>query len=142
MSKIADERLELFARTHPVYSEEAIEHFRNPRNAGEIKEPDGYGMSGDMYCSDVVEMTILVDDSKIRDIMFMVFGCPGAICTSSMFTETVKGMEIEKALEITEKDIANRLGRLPIGQMHCSGLAIEAFRKAVEDFRKKKGNEK
>jgi len=121
-----------------VYSEKVMDHFRNPRNVGEIENPDGVGRVGNPVCGDVMELYIKVEDGKIVDAKFKTFGCGAAIATSSMVTEMVKGKTIEEALKITNKAVAEALGGLPPIKMHCSVLAEEALKSAIEDYYKKK----
>lgn len=119
-----------------MFTEEALERFRNPKNAGELKDYNGKGKSGDPECSDVIEMYVKFQDNKILDAKFKVFGCPGAVSTTDMFIDMIKGKTIEHALSITEEHISSALGGLPTSHMHCSNLSMEAFRKALEDFSK------
>lgn len=120
-----------------MYSEKVMEHFRNPRNMGEMENPDGIGKAGNPICGDVMELYIKVKDNKIIDARFQTFGCGAAIATSSMVTEMVKGKTIDEALEISNKAVAEALGGLPPVKMHCSVLAEEALKSAIEDYRKK-----
>jgi len=120
-----------------MFTEEALERFRNPRNAGELKEYDAEGNSGDPGCSDVIKMFVKFKEEKIIDAKFKVFGCPGAISTTDVFIDMIKGKSIGEALKITEEHVSDELGGLPTSHMHCSGLAIEAFKKAVEYYRSK-----
>jgi len=121
-----------------VYSEKVMDHFRNPRNVGEIENPDGVGKAGNPVCGDIMELYIKVEDEKIVDAKFKTFGCGAAIATSSMVTEMVKGKTIEEALKITNKAVAEALDGLPPIKMHCSVLAEEALKSAIEDYYKKK----
>lgn len=121
-----------------MYNEKVIEHLRNPRNVGEMKDPDGVGHVGNPVCGDIMELYIRVKDSKIIDAKFKTFGCGAAIASSSMVTEMVKGKSIEEGLEISSKAIAESLGGLPPQKMHCSVLGADALRMAIEDYRKKK----
>jgi len=121
------------------YSEKVIEHFRNPRNVGEIENPDGVGHVGNPICGDIMELYIKVKDNIIVDAKFKTFGCGAAIATSSMVTEMVKGKTIEEALKISNKVVAEALGGLPPVKMHCSVLAEEALKSAIEDYLKKQG---
>jgi nitrogen fixation NifU-like protein len=121
----------------PVYSEKVLEHFRNPRNVGELKNPDGVGIEGNPVCGDLMEIHIRVEDDRITDIKFKTFGCGSAIATSSMVTELAKGKTLDEALEITRQDVADELDGLPKQKMHCSNLAADALHKAIEDYRKK-----
>ena len=120
------------------YSDRVMEHFMNPRNVGEIEDADGVGEVGNPVCGDLMTIYIKVEDNIIKDIKFKTFGCGAAIATSSMITEMVKGKTIEEALKITNKDVVNELDGLPQPKMHCSLLAEEGLKAAVEDYRKKK----
>ena len=116
------------------YSEKVMEHFRNPRNVGEIENPDGVGHVGNPVCGDIMELYIKVDKGIITDAKFKTFGCGAAIATSSMVTELVKGKSVEEALEISNKAVAEALGGLPPIKMHCSVLAEEALKSAITDY--------
>jgi nitrogen fixation NifU-like protein len=122
-----------------MYSEKVLDHFRNPRNVGEIEDPDGVGTVGNPVCGDVMSIYIKVNDDKISDIKFKTFGCGAAIATTSMTTELAKGKTLDEALEITREDVADELGGLPPVKMHCSNLAADALHEAIEDYRKKMG---
>jgi nitrogen fixation protein NifU and related proteins len=124
-----------------MFTEEALKRFRNPKNAGELKEFNGKGKSGDPECSDLIEMFVKFKGDKVINAKFKVFGCPGAISTTDAFIDMIKGKTIEEALKMTEDNIADRLGGLPITHLHCSNLSIEAFRKCVDDYRKHKKGE-
>jgi len=124
------------------YSEKVMEHFRNPRNVGEIENPDGIGHVGNPVCGDILELYIKVKDNIIVDAKFKTFGCGAAIATSSMVTELVKGKTIDKALKISNKAVAEALGELPPIKMHCSVLAEDALKSAIEDYLKKQGKNK
>ncbi len=121
----------------PVYSEKVLEHFRNPRNVGELENPDGIGIEGNPVCGDLMEIHIQVEDDRITDIKFKTFGCGSAIATSSMVTELAKGKTLDEALQISRQDVADELDGLPKQKMHCSNLAADALHKAIEDYRKK-----
>lgn len=121
----------------PAYSEKVLEHFRNPRNVGELKNPDGVGIEGNPVCGDLMEIQIKVEDDRITDIKFKTFGCGSAIATSSMVTELAKGKTLDEAMKITREDVATELDGLPKQKMHCSNLAADALHKAIEDYRKK-----
>ncbi len=116
------------------YSEKVMEHFKNPRNVGEIENPDGIGHVGNPVCGDIMELYIKVDNGIITDAKFKTFGCGAAIATSSMVTELVKGKSIEEALEISNRAVAEALGGLPPIKMHCSVLAEEALKSAITDY--------
>ena len=120
------------------YSSKVMEHFANPRNVGEIKNPDGVGHVGNPVCGDIMELYIKVKDGIITDAKFKTFGCGAAIATSSMVTELVKGKSIEEAESISNKAVAEALGGLPAIKMHCSVLAEEALKKAIADYKSKK----
>jgi nitrogen fixation NifU-like protein len=126
----------------PVYSEKVMEHFKNPRNVGEIENPDGVGHVGNPVCGDIMELYIKVQDNIITDAKFKTFGCGAAIATSSMVTELVKGKTIDEALKISNHAVAEALGGLPPIKMHCSVLAEEALKSAIDDYRKKTGIKK
>jgi nitrogen fixation NifU-like protein len=121
----------------PVYSDKVLDHFRNPRNVGEIENPDGVGVEGNPVCGDLMEIQIKVEDDRIKDIKFKTFGCGSAIATSSMVTELAKGKTLDEAMTITRADVAKELDGLPPQKMHCSNLAADALHKAIEDYRKK-----
>lgn len=120
------------------YSEKVMEHFKNPRNVGEIPDADGIGNVGNPICGDIMRLYIKVRDDKIVDAKFKTFGCGAAISTSSMVTELVKGKTIEEALKISNRAVAEALGGLPSIKMHCSVLAEEALKSAIDDYMKKK----
>ena len=117
-----------------LYSDKVLEHFKNPRNVGEMENPDGIGRVGNPVCGDAMELYIKVSDSAITDAKFKTFGCGAAIATSSMVTEMVKGKSLEEALGISNKAVAEALGGLPSIKMHCSVLAEEALKSAIENY--------
>ena len=117
-----------------LYSEKVMEHFRNPRNMGEIKDADGVGTVGNPVCGDLMTIYIKVKDDRLEDIKFKTFGCAAAIATSSMITEMAKGMKLDEALHISRDDVAQGLEGLPPIKMHCSNLAAEALHKAIDDY--------
>ena len=119
----------------PQYSEKVMEHFRNPRNVGEIENPDGVGRVGNPVCGDIMELYIKVKDGVITDAKFKTFGCGAAIATSSMVTELVKNRTIDEALKISNRAVTEALGGLPPIKMHCSVLAEGALKKALDDYR-------
>ena len=123
------------------YNEKVMEHFRNPRNVGDIEEPDGIGHVGNVVCGDIMELYIEVKDDVITDAKFKTFGCGAAIATSSMVTELVIGKTIEEALTISNRAVAQALGGLPPIKMHCSVLAEQALRSAINDYLKKSGRD-
>lgn len=121
-----------------MYTEKVMEHFRNPRNMGEIPDADGVGTVGNPVCGDLMTVYIKVKDNRIEDIKFKTFGCGAAIATSSMITELAKGKTIEEAMKITRGDVADSLGGLPPIKMHCSNLAADALHAAIKDYEAKK----
>ena len=125
------------AETPLPYSEKVMDHFRNPRNVGVMENPSGVGKVGNPVCGDVMELFIKVENDIITDTRFRTFGCGAAIATSSMVTELVKGKTLEEALKISNKAVAESLGGLPPIKMHCSVLAEEALKAAIDDYRKK-----
>lgn len=122
-----------------LYSEKVMDHFRNPRNVGEMENADGIGEVGNAKCGDIMRMYIKVDDGKISDVKFMTFGCGSAIATSSIATEMIKGQPVEKALELTNQAVVEALGGLPAHKIHCSVLAEQAVKAAVKDYYEKHG---
>ena len=121
-----------------MYSEKVMDHFRNPRNVGEIPDADGVGTVGNPVCGDLMTMYIKVKDEKIIDIKFKTFGCGAAIATSSMTTELAKGKTLEEASKITRANVAESLDGLPTQKMHCSNLAADALKAAIKDYLEKK----
>ncbi len=120
-----------------MYTQKVLEHFTNPRNVGEIKDADGIGTVGNPSCGDIMKMFIKVKDGILTDIKFQTFGCGAAIATSSITTEMAIGKTLDEALKMTRGDIADALGGLPPIKMHCSNLAADALKAAIEDYRKK-----
>ena len=121
-----------------MYSEKVMDVFKNPKNVGEIENPDGSGTVGNASCGDIMMITLRIVDDIIVDAKFKTFGCAAAIATSSTATEMVKGMSVEEALKLTNKRVVEALGGLPAQKLHCSVLAEEAIKKAIEDYRSKK----
>ena len=123
-----------------MYSEKVMDHFSNPRNVGEIDGANAVGQVGNAKCGDIMKIYMDIDDNNIiRDVKFKTFGCGAAIATSSMATEMVKGKSVDEALELTNKAVMEALGGLPPEKVHCSVLAEEAIRSAIEDWKKRKG---
>ena len=122
-----------------MYSDKVMDHFRNPRNVGEIEDADGIGEEGNPQCGDIMKIFIKVKDDVIEDIKFQTFGCGSAIATSSMVTEMVMGKTIAEAEKITNKAVAEALDGLPPLKMHCSNLAADALHSAIKDYREKHG---
>ena len=124
-----------------MYSDKVIEHFKNPRNMGEIENADGVGEVGNPVCGDLITVYIKVKDGKLEDVKFKTFGCAAAIATSSMITELAKGKKIEEAMKITRDDVAKELDGLPPIKMHCSNLAADGLHEAIKDYMSKKGKD-
>ena len=120
-----------------MYTDKVMEHFKNPRNMGEITDADGVGTVGNPVCGDLMTIYIKVKDNRLADVKFKTFGCGAAIATSSMTTELAIGKTLEEALKITRADVAGSLGGLPPVKMHCSNLAADALHAAIKDFYKK-----
>ena len=120
-----------------MYTEKVMEHFKNPRNVGEIPDADGVGTVGNPVCGDLMTIYIKVKDNRLTDVKFKTFGCGSAIATSSMITELAKGKTLEEAMRITRANVADSLGGLPPVKMHCSNLAADALHAAIEDYYKK-----
>jgi len=123
-----------------MYTDKVMEHFRNPRNMGEIPNADGIGTVGNPVCGDLMTIYIKVKDKHIEDIKFKTYGCGAAIATSSMTTELAKGKTLEEAMKITRASVADSLGGLPKVKMHCSNLAADALHAAIDDYREKTKN--
>ena len=120
-----------------MYSEKVMDHFKNPRNVGEIEDADGVGEIGNASCGDIMKIYIKVEDDVIKDVKFQTFGCGSAIATSSMVTEMVLGKTIDEAEAVTNKAVAEALDGLPPTKMHCSNLAADALQGAINDYKEK-----
>ena len=121
------------------YSEKVMDHFRNPRNVGEILDANGIGEVGNAQCGDIMKVYLKVEDNIIKDAKFKTFGCGSAIASSSMATELIMGRSIDDAWELTNKAVAEALDGLPPIKMHCSVLAEEAIHKAINNYRQSAG---
>ncbi len=120
-----------------MYSDKVMDHFNRPRNVGELENANGIGTVGNAKCGDIMRMYLRVEDGVIKDVRFKTFGCGAAIATSSMATEMVKGKTVEEALQLSNKAVMEALDGLPPQKVHCSVLAEQAIRAAIEDYRKK-----
>ena len=122
-----------------LYSEKVMDHFRNPRNVGEIADADGVGEVGNAKCGDIMKMYLKIEDGIIVDVKFETFGCGSAIASSSMATELIKGKRVEEALKLTNQAVVESLDGLPAVKVHCSVLAEQAVKAAIADYYKRKG---
>ena len=122
-----------------IYTEKVMDHFRNPRNVGEIEDANGVGEVGNAKCGDIMKIYLKVEDNIIKDVKFKTFGCGSAIASSSMATEMIKGKTLDEAWELSNKAVAEALDGLPPVKMHCSVLAEEAIHKAINDYRASHG---
>lgn len=124
-----------------LYSDKVMAHFGSPHNVGVIEDADGVGEVGNPVCGDMMKITIKVAEDKLEDVKFQTLGCGAAIATSSVITDMARGMSIEDAVHITKADIARELDGLPPAKMHCSVLAADGLRAAVDDYLVKNGRE-
>ncbi len=122
-----------------MYNEKVMEAFKNPKNVGEVENYDGIGVVGNASCGDIMQITIKVENGIIVDAKFKTFGCAAAVATSSTATDMVIGMTLEEALTLTNKKVVEVLEGLPPQKIHCSVLAEEAIKKAIEDYYSKQG---
>ncbi|MDY4186225.1 MAG: Fe-S cluster assembly scaffold protein NifU [Candidatus Borkfalkiaceae bacterium] len=120
-----------------LYNDKVMEAFQNPKNVGEIENYDGIGTVGNATCGDIMQITIKVENNRIVDAKFKTFGCAAAVATSSTATEMIKGMTLDEALTVTNKKVIDYLGGLPAQKIHCSVLAEEAIKGAIDDYRLK-----
>ena len=118
-----------------------MDHFRHPRNIGCIEDADGIGEVGNVKCGDIMKMYLKIEDDIIKDVKFETFGCGSAIASSSMATELIKGKPVSEAMELTNKAVAEALDGLPDYKMHCSVLAEEAIKAALDDYNSKQGKD-
>lgn len=126
-----------------LYSDKVMDHFRNPRNVGVLEDANGVGEVGNPVCGDIMKMYLKInDDEIIEDVKFETFGCGSAIASSSMATELIKGKSVEEALSLTNKAVAEALDGLPAHKMHCSVLAEEAIKSAIDDYNNRKNGDK
>ncbi|MCS5422582.1 MULTISPECIES: Fe-S cluster assembly scaffold protein NifU [Psychrilyobacter] len=120
------------------YTKKVMDHFMNPRNVGVIENPDGYGKIGSPSCGDMMEIFLKIEDGIIKDVKFRTFGCASAIASSSVTTEMILNKTVEEALQVTNKAVVEALDGLPAAKVHCSVLAEEAIKAAIEDYLSKK----
>jgi len=118
----------------PFYSEKVLDHFKHPRNVGEIENADGTGEVGNPVCGDMMTFYVKIKDNKIEDVKFKTFGCGAAIAVSSMVSEMAKGKTLEEAMKLTNEMVAQELGGLPPNKLHCSNLGADALHKAIENY--------
>ena len=124
------------------YNEKVIDHFLNPRNVGEVENPDGMATVGDPTCGDFLRATIRVHDGRVRDFKFLTQGCPGAIATSSIATEVAIGKTLAEALELNDNDVIKAAGGIPARKVHCSLLAIRGLHEAIREYLARNNKEK
>ena len=124
-----------------LYTEKVMDHFTNPRNVGEIENADGVGEVGNAKCGDIMSIYLRIENDVITDVKFKTFGCGSAIASSSVSTEMVKGKTIDEALALTNKQVVDELGGLPMVKLHCSVLAGQAIKAAIYDYAKKNGKQ-
>lgn len=122
-----------------LYSEKVMDHFRNPHNVGVIEDADGIGEVGNAKCGDIMKIYLKIENDIIVDVKFETFGCGSAIASSSMATELIKGKPVSQAIALTNKAVVEALGGLPAHKIHCSVLAEEAIKKALQDYYEKNG---
>ena len=122
-----------------LYSEKVMDHFRNPRNVGVLEDANGIGEVGNAKCGDIMKMYLKIEDDVIKDVKFETFGCGSAIASSSMATELIKGQPVSEAMKLTNAAVAEALDGLPDYKMHCSVLAEEAIKSALDDYNKRQG---
>jgi len=124
-----------------LYSEKVMDHFRNPRNVGVIEDANAIGEVGNAKCGDIMKMYLKIEDDIVQDVKFETFGCGSAIASSSMATELIKGKPLSEVRKLTNQAVAEALDGLPAYKMHCSVLAEEAIKSALEDYEKRTGKE-
>ena len=120
-----------------MYNEKVMEAFKNPQNVGEIEDYSGLGKVGNASCGDIMQITLKIENDVIVDAKFKTFGCAAAIATSSTATQMVIGMTVDEALKLTNKAVVEKLEGLPPQKIHCSVLAEEAIKAAIEDYRRR-----
>lgn len=121
------------------YTETVLDHFINPRNMGEVENPNGVGEVGSAACGDIMRITMQITDGVIQEVAFKTFGCGAAVATSSVATEMIKGKKVDDALKLTNKEVVDELGGLPLVKIHCSVLAEQAIKTAIADYYERQG---
>jgi nitrogen fixation NifU-like protein len=129
-------------KEYTLYNDTVMDHFLNPRNMGDVDEADGVGEVGAAACGDIMKISLKIRDGKIEDARFKTFGCGSAIASSSMATELIKGRTLEEAKNFSNQEVVDALGGLPPVKIHCSVLAEEALKAAIEDYEAKQGSTK
>jgi len=124
-------------KEYTLYNDTVMDHFLNPRNMGDVQEADGIGEVGAAACGDIMKISLKIRDGKIEDARFKTFGCGSAIASSSMATELIKGRTLEEAKNFSNQEVVDALGGLPPVKIHCSVLAEEALKAAIEDYEAK-----
>ncbi|PAW78827.1 MAG: Fe-S cluster assembly scaffold protein NifU [Verrucomicrobia bacterium Tous-C9LFEB] len=124
-------------KEYTLYNDTVMDHFMNPRNMGDLPEADGVGEVGAAACGDIMKISLKIRDGKIEDARFKTFGCGSAIASSSMATELIKGRTIDEIKNFSNQEVVDALGGLPPVKIHCSVLAEEALKAAIEDYEKK-----
>ena len=125
-------------KEYTLYNDTVMDHFLNPRNMGDVQEADGVGEVGAAACGDIMKISLKIRDGKIEDARFKTFGCGSAIASSSMATELIKGRTLEEAKNFSNQEVVDALGGLPPVKIHCSVLAEEALKAAIEDYEAKR----
>lgn len=120
-----------------MYNERVVKEFQNPQNVGELKDANAVGTVGNATCGDIMKIYMKIEDNVIKDVSFQTFGCAAAIATSSVATSMIKGKTVDEALKITNAQVVETLGGLPAQKLHCSVLAEEAIKAAINDYLKK-----
>jgi nitrogen fixation protein NifU and related proteins len=123
--------------SYTLYNQTVMDHFLNPRNLGDLKDADGVGEVGAAACGDIMKISLKIEDGRIKDARFKTFGCGSAIASSSMATELIKGRTIEEAMHFSNQEVVQALGGLPPVKIHCSVLAEEALKAALDDYLKR-----
>jgi len=124
------------------YTKKTLNNFLKPKNVGSIKKPDGYAQIGNMVCGDQLDFFLKVEKGKIKDVKFLSFGCASNIATASILTEKVKGLTIEEAKKYNWQQVVDELGGLPQQKVHCSVMAVQGLKKAIDDYEKRQGEKK